>query len=203
VPVSSQDYAYPMSVRRVWPIAVALLFVCLKPPHAAEPNAVNEPNPAIEPTAAVEPTTAVEPPVPSARGPTLDAALRAARVALDSCKTRGFAVSVSIVDAAGVSKVLLAGDGAAPRGVRSSTNKALTALAFKDSTSRLATRSQTDKPLAEAIAADVNYTTRSGGLVIAVDGDIIGAIGVGGAHPSEVDESCALIGLESIKHQLK
>lgn len=141
MPVSSQDNAYPMSVRRVWPIAVALLFVCLKPPHAAEPNAVIEPNLTIEPTAAVEPT------VPSARGPTLDAALRAARVALDSCKTRGFAASVSIVDA--------------------------------------------------------NYTTRSGGLVIAVDGDIIGAIGVGGAHPSEVDESCALIGLESIKHQLK
>jgi uncharacterized protein GlcG (DUF336 family) len=39
--------------------------------------------------------------------------------------------------------------------------------------------------------------------VISVDGEIIGAIGVGGAHPSEVDESCALNGLESIKRQLK
>jgi uncharacterized protein GlcG (DUF336 family) len=183
--VSVQDYAYPMSVRRFSLIGVALLLACLKSPHAAEPNA------------------AVEQPVAPARGPTLEAALGAARVALDSCKTKGFAVSVSIVDAAGVPKVLLASDGAAPRGVRSSTNKALTALAFKDSTSRLGTRSQTDKPLALAIAGDVNYTTRAGGIVITVDGDIIGAIGVGGAHPSEVDESCALIGLESIKHQLK
>jgi uncharacterized protein GlcG (DUF336 family) len=174
-----------MSVRQFWLVGLALLLACLRSPYAAEPNA------------------AVEPPVAAARGPTLQAALGAARAALDSCKTKGFAVSVSIVDAAGVPKVLLASDGAAPRGVRSSTNKALTALAFKDSTSRLGTRSQTDKPLAEAIAADVNYTTRAGGILITVDGDIIGAIGVGGAHPSEVDESCALSGLESINHQLK
>ena len=183
-----QYRASPISVGRFLPLGIALLFACLKSPHAAEPNAAN---------------AAVEPPAAAARGPTLEAALGAARVALDSCKAKGFAVSVSIVDAAGVPKALLAGDGAAPRGVRSSTNKALTALAFKDSTSRLATRSQTDKPLAEAIAADANYTTRAGGLVITVGGDIIGAIGVGGAHPSEVDESCALSGLESIKHQLK
>jgi uncharacterized protein GlcG (DUF336 family) len=177
--VSVQGHAHPASVRRLWSIAVALLLAGLRLLHAAEPNA------AVEPVAA-------------AHGPTLKAALGAARVALDSCKTKGFAVSVSIVDAAGVPKVLLAGDGVAPRGVRSSTNKALTALAFKDSTSRLATRSQTDKPLAEAIAADSNYTTRAGGIVIKVDGEIIGAIGVGGAHPSEVDESCALNGLENI-----
>jgi uncharacterized protein GlcG (DUF336 family) len=185
MPVSVHNYADPMSVRRALLVGVALLLTCLRSPHAAEPNA------------------AVEQPVAPARGPTLEAALGAARVALDSCKAKGFAVSVSIVDAAGVPKLLLASDGAAPRGVRSSTNKALTALAFKDSTSRLGTRSQTDKPLAEALAADVNYTTRAGGMVITVDGDIIGAIGVGGAHPSEVDESCALSGLESIKHQLK
>jgi uncharacterized protein GlcG (DUF336 family) len=179
-----QGHANPRSVRRFWPIAVALLVAGLRSLHAAEPNA------------AVDPVSAT-------RGPALEAALEAARVALDSCKTKGFAVSVSIVDAAGVPKTLLAGDGVAPRGVRSSTNKALTALAFKDSTSRLAIRSQTDKPLAEAIAADSNYTTRAGGLVITVDGEIIGAIGVGGAHPSEVDESCALNGLENIKHQSK
>jgi uncharacterized protein GlcG (DUF336 family) len=183
--VSVQDCAYPTSVRRFVFIGAALLLACSRSPHAAEPN------------------PAAAPPAASARGPTLEAALGAARIALDSCKTKGFAVSVSIVDAAGVPKLLLASDGAAPRGVRSSTNKALTALAFKDSTSRLGIRSQTDKPLAEALAADVNYTTRAGGIVITVDGDIIGAIGVGGAHPSEVDEACARSGLESIKLQSK
>ncbi len=142
-------------------------------------------------------------PVPAARGPALTVALEAARVSVDTCSAKGFSVGASVVDAAGVLKVVLAADGAAPRGVQSSTNKAVTAVTFKDSTSRLGERSKTDKPLADAIAANPSYNTRAGGILIVVNGEIIGAIGVGGGRPSETDESCALSGLEHIRRLLK
>src|ERR1700722_7645060 len=82
-----------------------------------------------------------EPPAaaPSAAAPepSLESALAAAQSALAACRLRRFAVSVSVVDAAGVLKTLLAADGASARGVQSSTNKAVTALTFKSSTSDL------------------------------------------------------------------
>jgi uncharacterized protein GlcG (DUF336 family) len=144
-----------------------------------------------------------EPPAaaPSAEAPehSLDSALAAAKSALDACQVRGFAVSVSVVDAAGVLKTLLAADGASSRGVQSSTDKAVTALTFKTSTSDLNQRILTDKGLAEVVAANPNYNTHPGGLLIMNESRIVGAIGVGGARPSEIDEACAAAGLERLR----
>jgi uncharacterized protein GlcG (DUF336 family) len=140
---------------------------------------------------------------PAARGPTLQIALEAARAALDACKQKGFAVSASVVDSAGVLKVLLAADGASQRGVQSSTNKAVTALAFKDPTSVLGERSKSDKSLADALTENPNFNAHAGGILLKIDGEIVGAIGVGGARPSEVDESCASSGSNQIKSRLK
>ena len=66
----------------------------------------------------------------AARGPSLKLALEAAQKALDTCKGLDQKIGVTVVDSAGVLKVVLATDGASTRGVASSTNKALTALAF-------------------------------------------------------------------------
>jgi uncharacterized protein GlcG (DUF336 family) len=177
-----------ISLHRLSAMLVALIVACPQRSHAADTPVASEPAPNHD---------------VAARGPSLEAALGAARVALDTCRAKGFAVSVSIIDAAGVSKVLLAGDGALLRGVRSSASKALTALTFKDATSRLGVRSQNDKSLAEAIAADANYTARAGGILLTVNDEVIGAIGVGGARPSEVDELCALAALDSVRKQSK
>jgi uncharacterized protein GlcG (DUF336 family) len=98
---------------------------------------------------------------------------------------------------------LLATDGASPRGVASSTNKALTALNFKTATSQLSEQIKTDKTLADAIAANTSFNSRAGGVLIKVGDEIIGAIGVGGARGSEVDEACALAGLEKVQSRLK
>jgi len=135
-------------------------------------------------------------PIPAAPGPALKNALVAAQAALAACRARGFSVSVSVVDTAGILKVLLAADGASARGVQSSTHKAVTALTFKAPTSELDVRIKTDQDLASAIAANPNYNTHAGGLLFRNETGIAGAIGVGGARPSEVDEACAKNGLE-------
>jgi len=141
--------------------------------------------------------------IPPARGPSFGLALEAAQIALDTCKAKGFNTSVSVVDSAGVLKVLLAADGASSRGVQSSTNKAVTALTFKAATSQLGEQSKVDKELADKIAANPNFNNRAGGVLLKVGADVIGAIGVGGARGSENDEACALAGIQQVQARLK
>ena len=141
------------------------------------------------------------PQVPAAKGPALELAIEAARIAIETCAgDGGQKIAVSVVDSAGVLKLLLAADGASPRGVTSSTNKAVTALNFKLATSQLGEQAKTDKNLADKIAADTSLNARPGGVLLKVNDEIIGAIGVGGG---KTDEPCALKGIEKIQSRLK
>jgi uncharacterized protein GlcG (DUF336 family) len=155
--------------------------------------------------AAAAPAMAQTPPAPPppARGPALELALEAARTALDNCTARQQKVSVSVVDSAGVLKALLASDGAHARGVASSTSKALTAITFKSATSKLGEQAKADKDLADKIAANPAFNARGGGVTIAVGDTIIGAIGVGGARGSDVDEACAMAGIAQVQSRLQ
>jgi len=148
------------------------------------------------------PAPAQTPPPPPARGPALDLALEAAKVALETCRGLDQKVGVSVIDSGGVLRVLLATDGAAARGVQNSTFKAQTALNFNKTTSQLAEEAKTDKALADKLAANPNFISRAGGIPIVVGGELIGAIGVGGARGSEKDEACALAGLEKVRSRL-
>ena len=121
---------------------------------------------------------------------------------MDACKAKGFAVAVSVIDSGGVLKVLLAQDGASARGVQSSTNKAVTALTFKDATSHLGERVKSDATLAQSVSANPAFNVRAGGVLLKVKDRIVGAIGVGGARGSENDEACALDGLKAIQEKL-
>jgi uncharacterized protein GlcG (DUF336 family) len=139
-----------------------------------------------------------QPPTPAAPGPSLQASLDAAQLAVKTCKGLDQNVGVTIVDSAGIPKVVLATDGASPRGVQSSTNKALTALAFKSATSSLGEKIKTDADLAAKVAANPTYNKNAGGLLITNGSDVIGAVGVGGAKGSEKDEACAKAALEKL-----
>jgi uncharacterized protein GlcG (DUF336 family) len=143
------------------------------------------------------------PPPPPARGPAAALALEAAQIAIDTCKAKGFNVAATVVDSAGVQKVLLAADGAHARGVQSSTNKAVTSLTFKAPTSELANKIKTDQELAAKFTANPNFAPRAGGVLLKVGADVIGAIGVGGARGSENDEACALAGVEKVQSRLR
>lgn len=154
-------------------------------------------------SAAAMAQTPPAPPPPPARGPALELALEAARTALDSCSARQQKVSVSVVDSAGVLKALLATDGAHARGVASSTNKAVTALTFNSATAALGEKAKSDPALAARIAANPGFNARGGGVTITVGGTLIGAIGVGGARGSDIDEACALAGLAQVQSRLQ
>lgn len=166
---------------------------------ALNATAADSPKDAAKPTEA--PAAAAQQRVPAARGPALELAIEAARVGIETCAADGGQkIALSVVDSAGVLKVLLAADGASPRGVVSSTNKAVTALNFKATTSQIGEQAKTDKALADKLAADTNLNARPGGILVKVGDEIIGAIGVGGG---KTDEACALAGLQKIQARLK
>jgi uncharacterized protein GlcG (DUF336 family) len=144
------------------------------------------------PSPATAPAPTDAPPAAAAPGPSLDKSLEAARAALKHCKGLDQAVAVSVIDSAGNLKVLLAADGATPRGVQSSSNKARTALAFHAATSELAEKVKTDSSLA-AKTADPQFNLHAGGVLLDKKGEIWGAVGVGGAKGSEKDEACAKV----------
>ncbi|HMK88485.1 MAG TPA: heme-binding protein [Methylocystis sp.] len=143
------------------------------------------------------------PPPPPARGPSFDLALEAAQTALEAGKAADQKVAVTVIDSAGVLKAVLVSDGTGPRAVQNSNFKAQAALAFKEPSGQLAEQVKTDKNLAEKVAANPNYLPRAGAVLIKVNDEIIGAIGVGGARGSDKDEQYALAGLQKVQARLK
>lgn len=143
------------------------------------------------------------PPAPPPRGATLALALEAAQTAIAACTANGYKVAVSVVDSEGGLRLLLADDGTPQRGADSSTAKAVTVITFKAASGEVAKRAETDTALADRIAADPKLRARAGGLPLIVSGNIIGAVGVGGAPGGEKDEACAAAGINKIKARLK
>jgi len=146
---------------------------------------------------------------PPARAPDMALALEAAQTAISACSANGIKAGVSIVDSAGVLRLLLSADGASKTGVESSTKKAFTANALKAATYDVAEQMKTDQALAAKVNADSTLFVRPGGLPLIAGGDVIGAIGVGGGQTlngvpgGERDAACAKAGLDKIKDRLK
>jgi uncharacterized protein GlcG (DUF336 family) len=141
--------------------------------------------------------------VPPARGPAYHLALEAAQLALADCAGKGYKVSVTVVDSTGAARVVLADDGARQRAVDSSAAKALTVITFRESSGAVEQHAAADPALAARIAADSRLRARAGGLPLVVNGEIIGAIGVGGAPGGEKDEACAATALAAVGPRLQ
>ena len=146
---------------------------------------------------------------PPARGPEIALALEAAQAALSACAANSVKAVASVVDSAGVLRLLLAADGASNNSIEISGKKAFTANALKAATSEIAERMEKDPAFKAKIEADKTLWPRPGGLPLMAANDVIGAIGVSGASglngvPGGVrDEACAKAGLEKIKARLR
>jgi uncharacterized protein GlcG (DUF336 family) len=160
--------------------------------------------PAAQPAQPAAPSALPQnPPPPPARGPALDLALEAAQAAIEAGKAADQKVAVSVIDSSGVLKAVLVSDGVGPRAVQNSNFKAQAALAFKKTSGALAEEVKSNKALADQIAANPNYLARAGAIVIKVNDEVIGAIGVGGARGGDKDEQYAVTGLQRVQARLK
>lgn len=131
------------------------------------------------------------------RSLTPEAALTAARAALDACRKQGFQVAVAVTDRAGITQVLLRDRFAGPHTVEVASNKAWTAVSFRTSTTALAVETQPGRPMS-GLRSLPRFLAAGGGQVIEAGGNVLGAIGVSGGPGGEADDSCAAAGIKAI-----
>ena len=134
-------------------------------------------------------------------------AMEAAAEAVAACEKNNYRVTVTVLDRAGQTRVVLKGDKATPHTLDSSRGKAYTVITlgpiFKmDTSGEIATRVR-ENPAAAGLSAIPGLAFLTGGVAIKSADEIIAALGVGGAPGGNLDEVCAKAGIDKIKDRLK
>ena len=132
------------------------------------------------------------------------AAQEAARVALEQCRKEGHRVTVTVLDHAARTKVVVRDDGASPHSLQHSLNKAYTALTYREPSGDYGKRAAANFPASAGALNLEKIATAAGGLPIRAGNDIVGAIGVSGSRGSPnapggaTDTKCAQAGIDRI-----
>lgn len=133
-------------------------------------------------------------------------AAEAAQAALDACSAQGNRVSVFVVNTAGETLVSLKGDYSTVHTKDSAYKKAYTMMTlgpiWKEKNGAGLVEHAKTNPAAPAITAILGLLVVPGTVAVEMKGEIVAAIGVGGADAGPKDEACAQKGLDKIKAQL-
>ncbi|MBZ5579266.1 MAG: heme-binding protein [Acidobacteriia bacterium] len=126
----------------------------------------------------------------------LAAAQKIARTCRNWAASKGGAMSLYILDTAGELVHMERMDGQVYNNIRTALLKAQTALKTRQPTSIRAVQLKNDPDGLPRQLAYFNFFTNAGGIPIVVDGQMIGAVGVGGGAGGG-DEACAIEGLQA------
>jgi uncharacterized protein GlcG (DUF336 family) len=141
---------------------------------------------------------------PAARAPASDLALEAVQAAVATCQKNGFKSAALVVDSVGEPVAMFKADGAPRIDLASATRKAFVVIYTKKPSADAAARVKVDPAFARELVATGKALPVRGGLPIIVDGEVIGAIAVGGAPaPGEQDEICSKAALDRIASRLE
>ena len=131
----------------------------------------------------------------------VDAALEIATAALANCRTHGTPVTITVLDHAGRTKVVLRDDGANLHSTEHSLRKAYTALTYGMPSGAYGKRAASN-PTGGGPLHLANITTSAGGLPIRAGDTVVGAIGISGTPGAKgggaTDEGCAKVGIERV-----
>ena len=138
---------------------------------------------------------------------TLAGAEHAMAAALDKAKEMKLKVNVTIVDDGGHLLHFSRMDGARPGSAYTSMTKAQTAALVRGETGPKPSEEKLDIHLSLALEGTAavsggKFTTLKGGVPIVVDGEVIGALGVGGAT-GEQDREIARAGAKALADAVK
>jgi uncharacterized protein GlcG (DUF336 family) len=141
--------------------------------------------------------------LPRATGPSLQAAIDAAKAAQQACAAKGVKVSVLVADSVGEPVVLLSGDGAGVRSQLIARTKVAIVVKYKIPSGDVAAKAETDPKVKAEAAADPNIgVLRGGGLPIMQKGTMVGVVAVSGASLGGVlglDEECARVAVKRLE----
>jgi uncharacterized protein GlcG (DUF336 family) len=133
----------------------------------------------------------------------LDIALAVATAASALCKSQGYSVTVTVLDRAGETIVLLRGDNAVPHTVENARRKAYTSRTTRLPSSEFAKRVEDPaQHIARAQTTLPGFVALGGALPIKLGDETIGAVGVSGAPGGDRDEVCAKAGVDKVASQL-
>jgi glc operon protein GlcG len=104
--------------------------------------------------------------------------------------------AIAVVDASGNLLAEASIDGTFPQAGLVAIGKAHTAAAFRKNTSGF---EQAINGGRTALVAMPNFTPLQGGVLIVVDGDVVGAVGVSGTASQQQDEDVAKAGADAVK----
>jgi uncharacterized protein GlcG (DUF336 family) len=126
----------------------------------------------------------------------------AVAAAVAACTEKKFTVSAVLVDASGMQQAALRGDGTGPENMAIANDKAYTAVSFQTDTAELIARAR-NQPPPSAVTKIPHLLMASGGVVIKVGQEVVGALAVSGAAGGDNDHQCAKAGVEKIRDRLK
>ena len=131
----------------------------------------------------------------------LNAALEIATAALADCRPHGVPVTITVLDHAGRTKVVLRDDGANLHSTEHSLRKAYTALTYGMPSGEYG-NSAAKNPRSAGPLHLPNITTAPGGLPIRAGNTVVGAIGISGTPGAKgggaADEKCAQAGIDKV-----
>ena len=149
--------------------------------------------------AAVSPNASAQG-LPTQRVVTIEMAQTMAQEALATCRANGIKVTVLVVDALTMPKLILRDDGATASSVETAKMKATATMLYE----RPSGPAQPPAPGTATPPAIIPGTVNATGAFPIKVGDVtIGAISVSGATGSGQDATCAAAGLAKIANQLK
>ena len=130
---------------------------------------------------------------------TLELAVDIARGAIEACREDGYQVSVVVTDRSGRTQVVMR-DVYANQYMTQLAKAKTSAVVLSNTSSSSLGRNRAD------IVAELNHLEEllvlDGGVPITVAGSMIGAVGVSGAPGGDLDEACALRGIEGVQERL-
>jgi uncharacterized protein GlcG (DUF336 family) len=160
-------------------------------------NAVTRIAPPLALAAALAAPAAAQDALAEFRTLTPDIALKAAVAARDACREAGYQVAVAVVDRFGGTQVVLRDRFAGPHTVPTATQKAWTAVSFREATTALDERIGSGD-LTGALRDVPGALFLGGGVPVLAAGSLVAAIGISGAPAPALDEDCANAGIEAI-----
>jgi uncharacterized protein GlcG (DUF336 family) len=137
----------------------------------------------------------------------LSLALEAAHEAIRVCEDKHYWVTATVVDMDGVPQVVLRGDHATVHTGESSFRKAFTVVTLGpefgfDRSSGFFELVKTS-PYAPQLATVHNVMALPGAVAFKVSGEMVGALGIGGAPGGDKDEVCAAAGVAKVANRLE
>jgi uncharacterized protein GlcG (DUF336 family) len=136
------------------------------------------------------------------RNMSLELANQIAAAGVAACQALGHAVAVTVVDRAGSTRAVQRADAAGPHSIDSSLRKAYTSASIRNSTMAVMEAAQKN-PGAANLVHMPGFLLLGGGVPVRAGGEVIGAVGIGGAPSGQLDEQCALAALEKVADVLK